>query len=149
MEHLVGSLRIRDNDTCRIVDGVMTPTLLPVGWKLIGDKHNFGHMTYIPAGTFDCKRWSGEENPKDRTLLFHKVVTAPYWFHIEAEEYHDFECIEPGIIHCIFASRDPVTHEVSDAPNMWQAASGLRTDVLPGLTPCTTARRLAEGSDGN
>lgn len=126
MEHVIGSLRIRDNDTCTVeADGRITPKLKPVGWKLIGDWHCFDHMTYIPCGKFNCKIWDGPPHSPDRVLLMNEDVVGPYWFNVAANLYHDFECLESGILHCIFASRDPVTHEVCDTPNDFQHASGL------------------------
>ena len=118
-EIVVGSLRIRTNDSEK--------GPLPVGWRLEGHKHLFDHMTYIYAGKFVCSRWSGEDKPADRKLLAHAVVSAPAWFNIAAGEYHDFECLEPGNLHCIFASRDPATHDVVDHPNDFWQASGLAT----------------------
>ena len=114
MEHAIGSLRIRDNG------GIQK-----AGWELIGDKHLFDHMTYVVSGGFECWRWSSEPRKEDRTLLSHAIVRAPHWYNIAAGEYHDFKCIEPGILHCIFASRDPIKHEVVDQPNGWAGAAGL------------------------
>ncbi len=145
MEHRRGSLRIRDNDTCVVEGDVVRTKPLPVGWKLVGDRHYFAHMTYICSGVFYCERWSGEANPKDRTLLFKGELDAresPCMINIEAGEYHNFECLVPGVLHCIFASRDPVTHEVCDTPNDWHPASGLYVPgPLPGLTSRTTRQR--------
>jgi hypothetical protein len=125
MEHVVGSLRIRDNG------GVH-----PAGWVLIGDRHNFDHMTYVISGKFRCKRYS-----ENRDLLSDIMVTAPHFFNIAANEYHDFECIETGILHCIFASRDPVNHEVLSYANGWAPASGLRQVPLPAEHMFTTRQR--------
>lgn len=124
MEKLTASgLRIRTNDS--------EYGLRPVGWVLDVHKHFFPHTALVIVGAFKCWRWDGEDDPAKRKLLSHTVARRGDCLDVLADEYHRFECIEPGIIYCIFASRDPVTHEVVDHQNGFWPASGLQEPGAP------------------
>lgn len=115
MEFSIGNIFIRDNDSPH-----------KVGWRMDGHTHNFDHATYIVRGKYRCifkKRHISDDGAEGWVTVFDQVVEGPYWLLIEANAKHDFECIEgPGILHCVYAHRDPQTKEVVQKWNGWYGA---------------------------
>lgn len=124
MERALGNVFIRDPDGP-----------LQTGFVMEGHTHNFDHVTYFPMGTWEVWRLRllvdkdgiPQKNDKgeDQWIEMDRVIKRPGgYLLIEAGCRHGFKLLEgPGLYHCIFAHRDPQSHEVVQDWNGWYEAT--------------------------
>lgn len=89
---------------------------MAAGDVVMGHKHNFDHMTYVPRGAFEVlvlkptamhiSGWPAETEVARRAIV--RATDDQNWIHIARGEFHLLRALEDGsFYHCIYAYREP------------------------------------------
>jgi hypothetical protein len=100
--------------------------------------HNFDHVTYVRRGRVRVRCYRamvnadgtptlGNDGSPARFLHREREVGVGERLLIEAADWHEFEALELYCaLDCIFAHRDPQSHEVVQGYNGWDDANQLQ-----------------------
>lgn len=111
---------------------IAPPEPLETGAVVELHNHDHPHLTYFPMGEWECKKFDvvcdmagrpkldAEGHPVELILRQIARKGPGTWLEMDALCWHEFTCLTgPGLYHCLWPSRDPMTGEIVEYYTGW------------------------------